>query len=184
MADDLRAAEDVYRGLKREGKVSRPLAKINDIHEVDFAEVVGRLQQRFPGERIRVLNEGNGKSLFASGLVSVAKGVDLDFIKTDIAHSAQFDVLASPEELVSKFGRDSFHLVVSTFGGASYTNANAAKAIMNVAEVLKPGGVAYIAIPYFRMDKELVRLAKNFRNIRIHRYDAGNSTAKFLIRKM
>jgi len=56
----------------------------------------------------------------------------------------ELPVMCSPEQLVEKFGRESFHLVVSTAGGVQETPVNRKKAIANIVEILKPGGEAWL----------------------------------------
>lgn len=126
----------------------RDLREINHLHQKDFAKTIIDLSRKFPGETIRVLNEGAGSSTFKGDLEKELKDtVKMQIITTDIQRAHKPDVIAVPEELAKIFGINSFHLVESTHGGIYHTKLYPPKkAIANVIEILKPGGIASLKI--------------------------------------
>jgi len=133
-------------------KQSRPLKKINVLHKRRFAKEVIRLARKFPGEEIIVLDDGAGYGHFKKHLsarVNTLSGgrVKVRVISLDLNPKNKPDVLASTEELVRELGKNSVHMVVSTFGGVAFTNVSQSKALANISDVLKPGGFASILTP-------------------------------------
>jgi len=164
----------------------RVLADVNKEHKKKFEEIAKMLAAKFPGQVIEALDEGTGRRFFYRDLSSESGlGENLRTTRTDIDKKhceANGLVLASPEELVSKFGRNKFHLVVSTFGGANYTQVSPAKAVANIIEVLKPGGMASIVSQNNldggnQIDLASVRkVLKNYRNITV---DEGRASGSY-----
>ncbi len=128
------------------GTTDRSLDTINKIHKKDFGKIVEALKQKFPHETIKVLSEGAGESSFAMELVENKSKVKVT--RTDILYRPETNMNLSPEELLKRFGKQSFHLIESTFGGLTYTTINQEKALVNIIQLLKPGGIASIASTY------------------------------------
>jgi len=146
----------------------RNLSDVNYHHQKDFAKIIIELSGRFPGETIRVLNEGTGQSTFKRDLERELKGkVKMQIVTTDIQRAQNPDVVTVPEELVKTFGRNSFHLVESTFGGVYHTRLfPPKKAISNVIEILKPGGIAsVIIIMDHKIESDLGKFLSRYKNI-------------------
>lgn len=159
------------------GNIKRSLADVNTEHGRNFEDVVRGLARRFPKERIQVLDEGAGNSEFGTQLTERLKDeVDVSVEKTDI-NFPHLKQMVSPEELVERFGRDRFHLVVSTFGGTQYTTISRRRALANIIAVLKPGGIASIltgagTLGTFTQTgalewKKYESLLKRFKNVRV-----------------
>jgi hypothetical protein len=128
-----------------------PLAKVSEAHGRNFIREVISISGQFPGEEIEVLDDGSGHSSVHSQLpigVSETSGgrIKANVTRTDVYERAEFDVRASPEQLLEKFGRNHFHMIISTFGGIHFTEVNRRKAFANLIAVLKPKGLASIAI--------------------------------------
>lgn len=146
----------------------RSLSDVNYHHQKDFARIIIELSGRFSGEKIMVLNEGAGQSTFKQDLERELKGkVKMQIVTTDIQKAHNPDAVTVPEELVKKFGRNSFHLVESAFGGVYHTRLfPPKKAISNVIEILKPGGMAsVIIIMDHKIESELGAFLKKYNNI-------------------
>ncbi|HZX19744.1 MAG TPA: hypothetical protein VFF13_01890 [archaeon] len=146
----------------------RNLHDINFHHQKDFVNEIIGLSKRFPGETIRILNEGVGQSTFKRDLERKLQGkVKMQIVTTDIQKAHKPDVVAVPEELAKTFGRNSFHLVESTFGGVYHTPLfPPKKAISNVIEILKPGGLAsVIIIMDYAIESELGKFLGKYKNI-------------------
>lgn len=139
---------------------NRDLEYVNFEHGKNFVEVIEELAKRFPNEKLRVLDEGSGDSSFLSDLgdkvwEKTQRKIKIDAVRTDINYDIHLKnenwnrincgKMISPEELVKRFGLNSFHLIVSTFGGMQYTRISRIKALANIIGVLKPGGIASIA---------------------------------------
>ncbi|MFH0922452.1 MAG: class I SAM-dependent methyltransferase [Candidatus Micrarchaeota archaeon] len=127
--------------------------------DTDFVDKVVDLSRRFRKRKIEVLFEGSGVSRFPEELVERCRkrGIGVRVFRTDLYSPKAFKELAiqhgldakhyrqaTPEELVRKFGRNSFHLIVSRTGGLTYTPLPQVKGVHNVCKVLKPGGEAHI----------------------------------------
>ncbi|MCX6801674.1 MAG: class I SAM-dependent methyltransferase [Candidatus Diapherotrites archaeon] len=143
--------------------MGRSLDDVNDSQGTDLSRVVLSLSRELGQSRIHVLDEGCGCSSFHEALAKKVEELSGSRVKakvtrTDVDRNRDHTdphfgppakrfarpVIRSPEQLVEKFGRESFHLVVSTFGGVMYTPVNRKRAIANIVEVLKPGGEAFI----------------------------------------
>jgi hypothetical protein len=125
------------------------MGSYNSKHRRDFAEDVILLSGEFPGEEILVLDDGPGKGHFGRELKKEVRNrtkgqVRVKVLTLDIDPRRKPDFVGSPEQLVRFLGRNKVHLVVSTFGGTTYTGVNQVKAVSNIADVLKPGGFASI----------------------------------------
>ena len=121
----------------------------NEEHRRNFTEDVLRLSRNFPGEEIIVLEDGPGTGHFSRELVEEVKKktsgqVKVKVITLDIDLRRNPDLFGSPEQLVQFIGRNKVHMVVSTYGGVTYTEVSQSKAIANIADILKPGGFASI----------------------------------------
>lgn len=141
-----------------------------------FVGLLGVLRQRFPGKVIQVLDEGTGLSTFKPELLSEAErkfGAHAVRIETsDIlpAPSKEAHVQAAPEELVKKFGRNRFHLIVSTYGGMSYSMLHPLIGLSNIVAVLKEGGEARLLITAntFRGDYAWGKAVEKLRKLHPH----------------
>ena len=126
----------------RVGNWKRRLDEINDDHNTDFKVEIANLQKRFPHGDVEVLNEACGQSSFASEL----SGQEIRITNSDLfPRSSQPNFhQVSVHDLVEHFGKNRFHLVVSTRGGADW-GGDARSAVSNIYGVLKPGGIAFIS---------------------------------------
>ncbi len=131
----------------------RSLSYVNLIHFgkegiEETLELVRKVARLCGTKNIEVLDEGSGNSTLAIELRRELgrERIDARFTRTDIAPQTNPDILASPEELVKKVGKNKFHIIFSTYGGATYTKASQTKAIANIFEALKPGGVCLLAM--------------------------------------
>ncbi len=133
----------------------------------DLLTAVGR---RFPGKTLEVLYEGCGFSAIPEELEKkgVELGVAVRTTRTDIYTPKQFSdivnsdhirirtdnyVQAAPEEIVEAMGEQRFHLILSVFGGMTYTALPKVKGLYSLCSSLAPGGVAYITtIEHHKVD--------------------------------
>lgn len=132
-------------------KNNRTLAQVNHDHKKDFVKIVQKLSHSFQKEPLEVLDEGCGTSSLFEELPERLKdlGINARVTRTDIDKKIEPTlespiVYCSPEKLLQKFGYNRFHLIISTFGGFTYTVVNQTKAIANILAVLKQGGEAHI----------------------------------------
>jgi hypothetical protein len=168
-----RIIEETKRSFRESGPLDyvapdRNLHDINFHHQKDFAKEIIELSERFPGETIKVLNEGAGQSTFKRDLERELQGkVKMQIVTTDIQKAHKPDIVAVPEELAKTFGRNSFHLVESTFGGVYHSRLfPKRKAISNVIEILKPGGLAsLIIIMDDKLELEYGKFLAKYKNI-------------------
>ncbi len=141
-----------------------------------FIGFLGALRRRFPEQVIQVLDEGTGLSSFKPELLSEAEkkfGAHTVRIETsDIlpAPSKEAHVEATPEELVKRFGRNRFHLIVSTYGGMSYSMLHPLIGLSNIVAVLKEGGEARLLITAntFRGDYAWGKAVEKLRKLHPH----------------
>jgi len=171
----------------------RGLGRINREHKKNFVEIVLDLAKKFPNQQIQVLDEGAGRSQFHKGLVQEARlGERLKVVRTDIDKKlceANGLVHASPEELVSKFGRNRFHLIVSSFSGVTFTKVNQANAIANIIESLKPGGIASIETGFSTSGggkitvARIKKILKNYPNAFVTENQLSKNSTMLTIRK-
>ncbi|MBS3061840.1 MAG: hypothetical protein J4215_04640 [Candidatus Diapherotrites archaeon] len=124
----------------------RSIFGVSDLHEHDFLEAVVSQRQKKPNEPIHVLNEGAGRSTFSAELKQLANlfQIPVQVTETDLRPLFRATKNVSPEEIVSKFGKKKFQVIVSTFGGFNYTRANRRHALVNFIQALSPGGLASI----------------------------------------
>ena len=147
---DLRALELqrlVYRPDFFKSGNSRTLAEVNSFHRKDFVKIIHDLKRNFPNEQLEVLDEGAGNSSFGKELqenVKTQTGLEINVTRTDLQGVADSRP-HSPQELFKHFGRNKFHLIVSTFGGTTYSHS-IQKSVSNLISVLKPGGVASLLL--------------------------------------
>jgi|GEM_PF-4444647 len=128
----------------------------------DLLDDLRMLSNRFPNQTIRVYDDGTGHSTYAQDLAEKAKeeGIKVEVVKSDIRPDMKGVDDTVAEELVKRYGRESFHMVLSTYGGIMYTRGNQRKALANIVEVMKPGGMASIVSsdsPRFTGGKRLHR---------------------------
>lgn len=175
------------------GSRKRKLDTVNMLHKKDFPAIVVSLSKKFPGQEIRVLDEGSGFSSFSRRLEKeVGEKAKVKTFRTDIDNKAPWAAHITPEELRKTFGDNSFHLVVSTYGGITYTPVSQKKALANVIAILKPGGIASILSIENKnvfsgaksLTKETIKgLEKRFKNISIKLEDLGESMVLLTIKK-
>lgn len=125
----------------------RSIYQVQEVHERDFVSITRKLLQRFPKGEINVLDEGAGQSTFHEDLSKLVGDDRVKVYRSDIRYliPTSYTKPVPPEKLVETFGKNHFHLIVSTFGGTTYSKINSEKAIANIATVLKTGGIASIA---------------------------------------
>ncbi len=152
------------------GAIGRNIAAIQHcIHGIKFKPIIKELRERFPGTTLEVLDEGAGRSSLKNSLLWRFK--DLNVTTTDICEGKLWpmpkkpDKIANVLDLVKSFGKNKFHLVISTGGGA-WRSPVPEKAFFQIVSVLQPKGTGIIAtaIPKER----LYQLAKRF-NVTIQR---------------
>lgn len=161
------------------GERRRTLAGIEQFHKKNFKEIIKRLMDQFPGEKIIVLDDGAGFS-------SVKQELEEEFkervrvIRTDLDKSVKPDHIASPEELPQKIGINSVHLVISTFGGVQYSPMPRQKVLAGIIEILKPGGEASIAYSVERglgikqiTKRDMASLRSHYKKLEITRSDVN-----------
>jgi hypothetical protein len=120
-----------------------------------FVSVIEALRKRFPHQTIQILDEGAGNSTFGAELLHESESKfgknavsvrTTDIRDTDYWFEGAPKTEATPEQLVQKFGREQFHLIVSTYGGLTYTTINPIRGLSNVITALKTGGQARLRI--------------------------------------
>ncbi|MFH0955571.1 MAG: hypothetical protein V1777_05690 [Candidatus Micrarchaeota archaeon] len=144
---------------------TRSLKEVNAEHNVDFMVRLRELKQRFRNQTLEVLDEAAGKSTFATQLTEEANrefGPNaIRITRTDIREKGLSGLKIDRvpvERLVEKYGKNRFHLVVSTLGGPNYTSITSIKALANIIEVLKPGGEARVKTQF--TDPSVIRNLK------------------------
>jgi hypothetical protein len=132
-----------YRGR---GERERNIKLIEFEHGIEFEKIISELAKKFPGQTINALDEGAGLSRLHEQLQDHGKqlGIRVSTVRTDIDPSTGIKHLVPPEHLLKTFGRGKFHLVCSTYGGATYTLVRQEKALANIIGVLKEGGVGLV----------------------------------------
>ena len=187
---------EIYR-FKREGQflkamlghgaTDRKLKEVDREHNKNFAEIIEGLSRAFPKETINVVSEGNGMSSFGHDLQKSLHGkAKIKVIRTDIDPYVPAEHKIFPGELSRKVPSNSVHLVVSTFGGVTYTKVSQENAIANIIHILKPGGIASIATADTfeftggrSVDRyDLWRIEQRFRNITIKEEHIGHGEKK------
>lgn len=133
------------------------MEKIESFHGIKFASLFEELGKRFPGETITVIDEGCGPSTLKQGLLAIF-GEKIKVITTDIRKGNNW-----PDERInvmqlSKLGRNSTHLIISTYGGIVYPGLDE-KALYQIVTALKPGGIGVVTTN-LSSSKNLPRLAK------------------------
>ena len=82
------------------------------------------------------------------------------FTTTDIRDIGKPVHDAAPEELVAKFGKNRFHLIVSTWGGTHFSPVRKEKALVNIIASLVSGGMASVCVSNESDDNNPVRIAQ------------------------
>ncbi|MBN2067295.1 MAG: hypothetical protein JW744_02410 [Candidatus Diapherotrites archaeon] len=143
------------------------LLSVESLHNIKFKPLLQKLQKRFPFEKLGVLDEGAGRSSLKEELLRSELGKGLRITTTDVRKNVVPDRVANVLGLVGEFGKNKFHLVVSTAGGALYTPAGE-KALFQIVSVLKPGGIGIVDTSI--SNERLHQLAKrlNFSIQKIH----------------
>jgi SAM-dependent methyltransferase len=145
---------------ERIGTTGRDITAIESFHKIKFDDVFQKLFLRFPCQKIEVLDEACGYTNLKKDLRLKKYPKRLTVISSDIKKWGNtVDVVSNILGLEKKFGKNRFHLVVSTYGGASYSPLPE-KALFQIVEILRPGGIGIISadIPRERLDS----LAKRF----------------------
>ncbi|MFH1256726.1 MAG: hypothetical protein V1494_05555 [Candidatus Diapherotrites archaeon] len=140
---------------KKVGCNYRTLDQVEEEHLVKFQDVINRLKKRFPGKTIRVLDEGAGESSLAHELsqkgVSIVRSDLLERPFTDFA--GEYHDKTPIYTLAKHFGKNKFHLIISTFSGAYYAEKFAASCA-NIYTTLESGGEAFVIfskVPYSKV---------------------------------
>ena len=102
----------------------RNLADVEAEHGIKFKPVIKKLQTGFPKQMIEVLDEGAGRSSLKKELMRDFERVhvtttDIRKWKRWLGLKREPDVRANVMDLTKVFGKNRFHLVVSTMGGLS-----------------------------------------------------------------
>jgi len=157
-AQEKKARQDNWKTVK-EPMDTDSLIDVEGWHNIKFKPVLQKLFKRFP-EKLEVLDEGTGRSSLKHELLKSEFGKKLNITTTDVRRGATWpDKKANIMELVDKFGKSKFHLVVSTVGGAMYSPLQE-KAFFQIVSVLKPGGTGIVSTSIPK--KRLTELAKRF----------------------
>ena len=166
-----RQIASIETGLReaRWGSLEKPvdrssLVDVERSHEIKFTSILPELRSRFPKGSLELLDESCGRSSLKNELLALKIGGPLSIIRTDVRQGQGWpDVVVNTADLVNGtgtfggFGKNKFHLVVSTGGSPVYTVAHE-KLFYQLVSVLKPGGIGIVEINI--PDKELARLAK------------------------
>ena len=138
-----------------------------------FAPLLGELSKRFPGPVIRVLDEGAGRSQLKGQLKKINAGKKIRVTRTDVREGFFWpDKVVNVIGLVKGdgkfrgFGKNRFHMVVSSAGGPAYSPVPE-KALFQLVSVLKPGGIGLVNHAGISK-KRIYELAKRF-NITIRK---------------
>lgn len=173
-----RARADRWRSIK-EPLDSDSLLEVEGWHSIKFKPILKKLRSRFQGEKIEVLDEGAGRSSLKHELMQPEFGGNLQVTTTDVRQGNGWpDKRVNVMNLVKEFGKNRFHLVVSTVGGGTYTPLGE-KAIFQMVSVLKPGGIGIVStnIPDKKLvqvrEDRLAQLAKRF-NITVRKRHADS----------
>ena len=156
------------------------LLDVEGWHNIKFKPVLQSLVKRFP-EKLEILDEGAGRSSLKHELLKSELGEKLNVTTIDVRRGATWsDKIVNIMGLVDKFGKNKFHLVVSTVGGATYSPLHE-KAFFQIVSVLKPGGTGIVSTQL--SNKRLRELAKRF-NLSIKQFYGGNVVfSKNLVRR-
>jgi len=147
------------------------LEAIEGWHNIKFKPLLQNLRERFPGESIKVLDEGAGRSSLKHELTQPKFGGRLDVTTTDVRLGRGWpDKVVNVVDLVKEFGKNRFHLVVSTAAGGTYSPLGE-KALFQIVSVLKPGGKGVVSTSL--SNDKLASLSKRL-NITIKKNYAGN----------
>lgn len=131
---------------------TRPEDTVARFEGFGFGPLIRRLRDRFPDEKLEVLNEGGGRSVFPDQLQQEANQVlgenNMRVTTSDIRplYARPTFTAAATEQLVHSFGKERFHLILSTYGGPSETTLPFLRGFMNILGVLKRGGEARIRL--------------------------------------
>jgi len=108
---------------------------------IKFQEEIGKLKKRFPRQKIEILDEGCGLSTLADEL----EQPNVHISKSDLVHSVSPKKFhkVSVHDLAKHFGKNRFHLIISTRGGVDW-GGDYKNAIANIYATLKPRGKAFI----------------------------------------
>ncbi len=147
----------------------RHLRHVEQVHRISMKEVIGGLAKQFPNEPLRILNEGAGYSSLKMSLEQICFFAHLPkpiVTQTDLRQTRPDIVIAAPEQIVEKLGRNRFHLIMSTYGGTTYSSLPKIKAFANIISALRNGGFASIAVyaDYEETTRALETIRKKFKN--------------------
>ncbi len=164
-----KARNDHWKSFKEPLDIDS-LADVESWHNIKFKPVLQKLSKRFP-EKLEVLDEGTGRSSLKHELLKSEFGKKLNVTTTDVRRGTGWpDKEVNVMKLVDTFGKNKFHLVVSTVGGTIYTPLPE-KAFFQIVSVLKPGGTGIVSTGL--STKRLKQLEKRF-NISIKQFYGGN----------
>ncbi len=133
------------------GRIKEPLDAnsldaIEAFHKTKFKAVLGKLRSIFEGVTLEVLDEAAGRSSLKHELMQPEFGGNLNVTTTDLRRGNGWpNKVANVMGLVKKFGKNRFHLVVSTAGGGLYSPLTE-KAFFQLVSVVKPGGIGMVDV--------------------------------------
>lgn len=154
---------------------NRTLKQVEDLHGISFASLIPKLTRKFPGQRLQVLDEAAGKSSLARELRKDF-GRSLKVTKTDIRRLLLRGVKnVNVIDLLERFGKNRFHLIISSGGGA-YRSPLQEEALRQIVSVLKPGGIGAVSTTFAKdlgIRRNPQKLENKF-NIKIKWFTKGN----------
>ena len=175
VAEQEMEAKSVRKRLRLFGAIGHDRRTIEVcIHGIRFKSIIGKLRECFPNETLEILDEGAGRSNLKKWLMRRFKG--LRVTTTDVCEGRWWPMPKHPDEivnvlnLVKSFGKNRFHLVVSTVGGAWHSPVPE-KAFFQIVSVLKPGGIGVVSAKI--SNERLKQLAKRF-NLTIKQHYADS----------
>ncbi len=175
-AQHKRGTRELYAAIKKYPHPDkRDIGLISEFHQHDLFDTIRQMAREHPNEIIRVLDDGSGKSTFKSDVQNLADlfKIPVDVTSTDIRPLERGHANVTPEEIISKYGKNRFHLIVSTFGGFNYTHIPKRHALTNFIHALRPGGIASLAIMSNQIQtvySEIKAVKKRFPAVRLGYY--------------
>ena len=134
------------RGLKARGEYERWEPGYNDLHGVDFIEVVDRLRGRFQGDVLQVLDVGCGKGRFGWDLMHHYNQDGQTAVNVSGTNFRKVSDCMIPCKVMIaenlKLEDDLFPLTVSTSAATQYT-LKLDLVLDNLYRVTRPGGEVY-----------------------------------------